>query len=463
MPVIENFGRNVHFRPKHWYAPRSDEEVLEILRRHRGERIRSAGGLHSWSRILASDGVLLDMRYFDSVGIVTMGTGPKREGARVRLGAGCTIKRVLALLEPHGLTLPTLGAITRQTIAGAISTGTHGSGKPSLSHFVEEVRLAGYDPATGEPIIRRFRGREELRAARCALGGLGVILDVVMRASKSYRVRERFEKVATLAEATAMRAKWPLQQFFLVPWKWRYFVYRRKRTLLPHSRLCALLLRIWLLVSIDFAQHWILRCMVLPLARVAGDWVIRLFLCGTPIFGHRRIDDSQHVLTLRHDLLRHVEMEVFVRESELAPAIDSIRGLIELAAGRVTPGAAALEPRVPGLRGTWTHHYPVSFRYVLPDDTLVSMASKAFEGDTESWVAISFFTYALPISAAFEGFAFAVARLLIAQHRARLHWGKYFPLPFRDAVKSYPRFAEFEAICRRYDPDPVRAFWSENL
>jgi xylitol oxidase len=40
---------------------------------------------------------------------------------------------------------------------------------------------------------------------------------------------------------------------------------------------------------------------------------------------------------------------------------------------------------------------------------------------------------------------------------ARLHWGKYFPIPLEAAAAAYPRFAEFEDICRRYDPE--RRFW----
>jgi FAD/FMN-containing dehydrogenase len=52
-------------------------------------------------------------------------------------------------------TLATLGAVTKQTIAGAISTGTHGSGRQSLSHFVANVRMAAYDLA-GRPTIYEY-------------------------------------------------------------------------------------------------------------------------------------------------------------------------------------------------------------------------------------------------------------------------------------------------------------------
>lgn len=458
--MIENFGRNVRFSPSQRYAPRSDEEVLDILRRHPRQPIRCAGALHSWSRILETDGVLLDMRHFDSVAVVDRGAGKKRAGARVRLGAGCTIKRALDLLEPHGLTLPTVGAITKQTIAGAISTGTHGSGAPGLSHFVEEMRLAGFDPVSGEPAILRLRGGEELLAARCALGALGVILDVVLRASATYRVRERFHPVRSLQEATSPRRKWPLLQFFLLPWKWRYYVYRRKRTPLKGSRFCALLSRGRLFLSVDFAQHALLKWLALPLARLLGDWVTRAFLRLTPICRHRRIDDSHRVLTLRHDLFRHVEMEVFVPEDKLAKAVLLVEALIKLAAGQPA-FCPDVEARFPELRGTWTHHYPVSFRYVLPDDALISMASPRAPSDRETWVAISFFNYRAPEHPGFTRFAAAVAACLVSECEARLHWGKYFPQDFREAAKAYFLFDQFETVRRRYDPAGV--FWRTSL
>jgi hypothetical protein len=62
----------------------------------------------------------------------------------VRVGAGCTLQTLLDKLHAAtDQTLPTFGAVKKQTIAGAISTGTHGSGLQSLSHFVTNVRIAG--------------------------------------------------------------------------------------------------------------------------------------------------------------------------------------------------------------------------------------------------------------------------------------------------------------------------------
>src|SRR5216684_1248404 len=103
---IDNFGGNVAFRPARFYAPRSEAEVVEILSKHRGERIRCIGSLHSWSRAPATSGVTLDLRHLDAVAVTALGPD-----ARVNVGAGCTLARLVSELRAVGLALPTLGAI----------------------------------------------------------------------------------------------------------------------------------------------------------------------------------------------------------------------------------------------------------------------------------------------------------------------------------------------------------------
>jgi FAD/FMN-containing dehydrogenase len=109
------------------------------------------------------------------------------------------------------------GPITEQTIAGAISTGTHGSGRHSLSHYVQSVRVACYNTETGQAEIREFSAGDELRAARCSLGLLGVILSVTMQCRQSYHVEEHFREYKEVADVVQAEEEFPLQQFYLVP------------------------------------------------------------------------------------------------------------------------------------------------------------------------------------------------------------------------------------------------------
>src|SRR5688572_26264945 len=175
--TVSNFGRNVTFTPSEVFTPRTEEEVLAILDQHRGRNIRCIGRLHSWSPAPSCEDILLDLRLLNQVDIRARG-----DERWATIGAGCQLKRALIELDRlAGVTLPTLGLVTEQTIAGAATTATHGSGKSSLSHYLDEIRIATYDPVTGRAMIRVVSNGPELQAARCSLGCLGVIVSVGIR------------------------------------------------------------------------------------------------------------------------------------------------------------------------------------------------------------------------------------------------------------------------------------------
>lgn len=449
-----NFGRNVRFVPAVLCRPRDEGEVLDALRRHAGECMRCIGSGHSWSRIIATDGVLFDLRHLKHVRI-------DPEKRLVRAGGGCTLRRLLRRLRREGLTLPTLGATTRQTVAGAVSTGTHGSGAPSLSHFVREVKLATCDPVTRKPGLVTLDKDTELQAARCALGCLGVIVEVVLEVVPAYRIEECVERTDSIDKVLGKESKWPLQQFALLPWSWTYLVYRRRRTQEYGSRLRALAGRAWNFAMNDVLLHAILK-MLLLFAKLLGDWLIRWFFAvplRRPPTGPTHIDVSKAILTMCH-VFRYVELELFVPERKLREAIAGLRELVEIAGKSaeikaLAPLSHGLKEEVLKLRDSYTLHYPLSVRRVLPDDTLVSMAGPARE-PVQAWYAISLISYR-GMDEGFARFAATAARCMIELAGARLHWGKYFPIPLEAAAGWYPRFAEFEEICKRYDPE--RRFW----
>ena len=266
---VENFGHNICFQPAVYLVPADEDEVLQILATHAGRNIRAIGSLHSWSEAAVSDDVLLDLRRLDSVR-----TERREDEVWAIVGAGCQIKRVLAELERQAnATLPSLGLITEQTIAGAISTGTHGSGKASMSHYVEEIRLATYDQQTGQPVVRTLANGDELRAGRCALGCLGVILSVSFRAPLQSLIEEHFRGYAELNDVLAAEEQYPLQQFYLIPWSWRYLAQHRREPQSRRSRLAGLYRAYWFL-TIDLGLHLEILFLVRVAAQPVGDEVL---------------------------------------------------------------------------------------------------------------------------------------------------------------------------------------------
>ena len=452
----KNFGRNQVLQPSAAYTPADEQEVLQILDRHRGQRIRAVGRLHSWSEAVLGDGVLLDLRRLNDVRL-----RPDGEQLVATVGAGCQIKRLLKELDRDGATLHSLGLITAQTIAGAISTGTHGSGRNSMSHYVVGVRLARYDASSGLATIEELSAGEPLQAARCSLGSLGIILAVKIRCRAQYNVQEHFTESRRLSDVLDAEASFPLQQFYLVPWRWSYFIQHRREHDQPRSRLARLYRLYWLgimdcglIMQILFLEH-VVRSW--RLIRLAFRRIIPAFL----IRNWRVTDRSSSMLVMRHDAFRHIEIELFVRRDQLVDALGFAQEVIKVAGGIESTLSADNQRRIEGLgmqealaglHDQYCHHFPICVRRVLPDDTLISMAS----GAGKDWYALSFISYARPARrAGFSLFASFMARSMSRLFHARPHWGKVCPLEANELTSLYPKFNAFRTVCNTLDPQGV--------
>jgi FAD/FMN-containing dehydrogenase len=454
---VKNFGRNLNFRPAHYAAPTDETALLTLIQQHRQGQIRAIGSRHAWSDGIKTADVLVDLQHFQQVEIHPPDAG---QNPSVTVGAGCRIKTILDQLNTQGLTLPVIGVIAEQTIAGAIATGTHGSGNHSLSHYVQSVRIAGFD-ATGETAqIQTIAASPDLLAARCALGGLGIMTAVTLPCIPQYWVQEQATPCQTIEQALAMEADSPLQQFFLMPHQWEYVVQRRQIPAVPGPQGRTWLYRLYWLCNLDFGLHLLINLFARILrSRSLVHWLFRFLMPRLLMPNWVVVDRSDRQLLMKHDLFRHFEMELFVPRSHLIAASHFLTDLLQLADDanhKLTEPTASLltqhgwHESAQALRGTFTHHYPICFRRVLPDATLLSMTA----GAIEDWYAISLITYANPRDD-FQAVADFLAHSLFALFQARLHWGKWFPLEQTIVAQQYPHLADFMAIRAQYDPNGV--------
>jgi hypothetical protein len=169
------------------------------------------------------------------------------------------------------------------------------------------------------------------------------------------------------------------------------------------------------------------------------------------------IDRSERMLVMEHELFKHLEIEIFVPAKHVRAAAVFVQEVVQgfAGTGEALPVAAELErigmhAELVQKRGSFTHHYAITFRRVLPDDTLISMTAAA----EEPWYALSFITYVEPREP-FYGLASFLAHSMAKLFQARPHWGKHFPLTGADVESLYPRLAEFRALCRQVDPRGV--------
>jgi len=181
-----NWGQNQVCTPALYAEPRTEDELASAVREGiaAGLSIRVAGTGHSSSPLVQTGGLLLSLRHLSGV----IDTDVARR--RARLWAGTPISALGDPLWEQGLALSNQGDIDLQTIAGAIATGTHGSGAglQSLSGAVRSVRLVN---GLGEIVQVSEDDVEELRAAQVSLGSLGVVMDVELEVSAAYHLQER--------------------------------------------------------------------------------------------------------------------------------------------------------------------------------------------------------------------------------------------------------------------------------
>jgi L-gulonolactone oxidase len=170
MTQIKNYGRTWSFRPSSVAYPESAEEIAALVAK--ANKVRVMGSRHSWSKGIVTDGTLLSLDRMNRLVRVD------KEKLRVTVQAGITLRALSARLEEHGLALANLGSIDAQSLAGAISTGTHGTGLgfQCLAAQVESLELVD-----GEGKRRRLgKGDPDFDAVVVGLGCFGIVHEITL-------------------------------------------------------------------------------------------------------------------------------------------------------------------------------------------------------------------------------------------------------------------------------------------
>jgi len=179
-PTLSTWGRTHRSHPTTIARPTSEAEVVQLLHDAGQQPVRAHGALHSWSDAALTDGVAVSLDGL--AGIVRV------EGRRVTVRAGTRLRDLNRLLVPHGLAMPILGSVDPQSVAGAVSTGTHGSSRRhgNLASIVRGLRLVA---GTGE-VLDVQEGDEHLDALRVGLGATGILTELTLDVVPAFRLRE---------------------------------------------------------------------------------------------------------------------------------------------------------------------------------------------------------------------------------------------------------------------------------
>jgi L-gulono-1,4-lactone dehydrogenase len=383
-----------------------------------GQKVSVAGSGHSFTETALTDGTLIRIEALRGVLDADPASG------LVRVGAGTVLADLNEELAGLGLAMENLGDIDRQTLAGTISTATHGTGAAlrNISAQVEELELVLADGS-----VRRLDAGEPqlLRAARVGVGALGAISEVTLRCVPAFTLERvdsshpREEVLDSFQERAAAHDHFEL---FTFPYAESALVLTRNRTdrpPRPRGRLAAFLNDVVL-------ENWALEALAAT-GRAFPQGIPALArLAGRLASGSRTTDRSDRVFANQRRV-RFTEME-YALPREHGP--EAARRVIEWVRANRYPV-----------------FFPIEMRVSAGDDASLSPA----HGRETAYVAVH----------QYRGMRwrpyFEAVEEIMGSYGGRPHWGKRHFQTVATLAARYPAWAEFQAARDQLDPGRIFA------
>ncbi|HVA75452.1 MAG TPA: D-arabinono-1,4-lactone oxidase [Acidimicrobiales bacterium] len=401
--------------------PRSTEEVAEAVRRAAGakQRVKPIGAGHSFTAIGRPEGTQLVLDNLTGLRSVDRASGA------VTVEAGTRLHRLNELLAGEGLAMTNLGDIDVQTIAGAVSTGTHGTGSRFGGIATQVVGLE-IVAADGSVLTCSPTQRPDLwSAARVGLGALGVITAITLQTVPLFALRaeegpmpldellSRFDELAeeydhfeaywfphTTSTLTKRNTRRPLQQGLEPLPKWKE----------------------WL--DDEFLSNTVFGWTIAA-GRRRASLIRPANRIASKALGSRTFTDLSYKVFTSPRRVRFCEMEYAIPREVAIQAITEVVSAVDSSGMNIS--------------------FPVELRVAAGDDIPLSTAS----GRDSAYIA-----FHVPAGVDHRDYFALVGRILDG-YSGRPHWGKLHTLDAETLRQRYPRFDEFVAIRDSLDPTGV--------
>lgn len=404
-----NWAGNAYAYPAARAAPANEAELAALLPGAKTP-IRPVGSGHSFTELVPTEGTLLSLDRLS--GLVSHDATAMTATVR----AGTKLSTLGPLLAGIGQEMPNLPDINKQTLAGALATGTHGTGK-GVKAIHGEVTAMRLVLPNGEVAACSRELRPELfHAARVSLGAFGVVSEVTLQ----NRPLERVKKIVSLVDTEDMLRQWPAlaekhrnAEFLVLPFTGKSALITHDTTTEPvrprgpDSDTDTLMDLKSLRDLFEFAPELRKKAAQSAMADIPPDIAI---------------DEGWKLLSNERPV-RFKEMEYHLPIAEQVGALREIIRRIESDA-----------------RGVF---FPIEARIIAPDDAWLSpfyeresgsIAVHAWYKEDHDWM-------------------FRLAEPVFREAGGRPHWGKLHSLGAQEFKQLYPQFAEADAIRRSVDPD----------
>lgn len=387
--------------------------------RDQGSKLRVIGAGHSWTDVAMTDDHLVNLDRMDQLVEVDAETN------RVTVQAGIRLYALIELLAKHGLAMENLGSIAEQSVAGVISTGTHGTGLrfKNIGSQIVGMRIV---TGTGKvlSVTEKTRG-DILNAARVALGCLGIITQVTLQAVPMFNLEERswaLDFDTAVRELPAVVSNEEHVKYWWLPHtgKVQVFAYNRtnKRPTRPKP-------------YADKVDSWVNTVLFQKVLDVTGRHH-RLIPAANKLIGKGYFGESQRVA--RSDRCFNVAMPAKHLEMEYAVAVEDAPALLARTQRML---------REQGLKVNFVQE----LRFAAGDDAWLSPAYGrntchfgAYMGQTPQ------------LGAYFRSF-----ERLSLEYGGRPHWGKIFYADGPTLLEGLPKAEKFRKLMAKHDPDGLFA------
>ncbi|MBG9774022.1 D-arabinono-1,4-lactone oxidase [Brevibacillus laterosporus] len=416
MQSWKNWAGLVTSTPQQVVYPSSLEEVVQVVKEasQQGKTIRVVGSGHSFTALVETDQILLSLD--DLQGVITIDD----EEQTASVWAGTKLKLLGESLYERGYSQENLGDINAQSIGGAISTGTHGTGIQFGSVSTQVVGLTVVT-AQGDILECSETYHPELfRALQVSLGLLGIIVKVRLRVLPAYNIHYKSKRMNLNDCLNNLTTFTDSHRHFEFYWFVHTNVVQAKFmqiTQEPASKNS-----VWnqlKKIGIENGLFWFLSegCrlfphLCVPISKLSAKAVPDIEEVG-----------ASHKLFATPRWVRFSEMEYSVPADKMKEVMEEIRECLQ-------------EHR-------FAVHFPIECRYVKGDDIWLSPAYKR----DSAYIAVHMYK-GMPYEAYFQ----AMERIFL-KYDGRPHWGKLHELTSADLQERFPMWNQFKAIQKQMDPN----------
>lgn len=412
-----NWAGNVTARPVRTVSPASVDELAEELRRasEDGLKVKAVGTGHSFTATAATDGLQIRPDLLTGIREID------RAAMTVTVGAGTPLKQLNTALAREGLSLTNMGDIMDQTVAGATSTGTHGTGRDSAS-ISAQIRALELVTADGTVLTcSETENPDVFAVARIGLGALGVITAITFAVEPVFLLTAReepmtFDKVTTDFDQLVTENEH--FEFYWFPHTGNCNTKRNNRSAgpaAPPGKVSG-----W--IDDELLSNGIFQA-ACSLGRAVPATIPSIAKLSSRALSARTYTDIPYKVFTSPRRVRFVEMEYALPREAAVEALREVRAMVERSPLRIS--------------------FPVEVRTAPADDIALSTAS----GRESAYIAVHLYR-----GTPYQAYFTAVERIMTA-HGGRPHWGKVNTRDSGYLAGVYPRFGEFTAVRDRLDPD----------